>query len=59
MNKTKEQLISDIKTGLNQIMELSYPVCKSNDSTLSALYSNINNIAHDLKKKVESLSLIF
>jgi hypothetical protein len=54
MNNNKIKIIN----GLNEIMKLSYPICKSDNPEISETFSLINNIAHDLKKLLENSNSI-
>jgi len=57
-NKDKnniELMMKQIEDGIEQIMQLSFPLCKSSDLVISDICCNINNTAFDLKKKLSAV----
>ena len=46
------ELLKQIDSGLHQILELSYPICKNDNLITADICCNINNTANELLKKV-------
>jgi hypothetical protein len=43
--------LHQIESGLEEIMQKSYPLCKESDPKISSELSKINNTAFELKRK--------